>query len=267
MKELKLEVGKSYKLIDAYVSSRMTRDGIKNGDTVTLDLVDEIGGYQDSSLVIEQAELRDGKVIPVEDTPQHTNPPHVHADMIKAWADGAEIECKYEFDKHWHTTENPPMWDADCSYRIKPEITKEDLIVENEKLRSENNKLQIDMIKLMDKSKEDHIKASKLDDALIEIERLTMKIIIQSACKMISVEHNYVPFQDESNLKKDLKDGMLVTYINGKKRVVSGESFMDGHITAAFVVDYDSNLSHRRCPPMKIESINSSAGELLYKRK
>ena len=216
MKELKLEVGKSYKLIDVVISGEMKNIGIIGGSTVTLTSVDKDGdGYtikdNEGYLVITQNELHEGRVILIEDTPQHTNPPHVHADMIKAWADGAEIECKYEFDKHWHTTENPPMWDADCSYRIKPEITKEDLIVENEKLRSENNKLQIDMIKLMDKSKEDHIKASKLDDALIEIERLTMKIIIQSACKMISVEHNYVPFQDESDLKKDLAEGMVIT--------------------------------------------------------
>ena len=43
--------------------------------------------------------------------------PHKHAALIKAWADGAEIEVKHT--GIWHTIKMP-MWDGD-NYRIKPE--------------------------------------------------------------------------------------------------------------------------------------------------
>lgn len=43
--------------------------------------------------------------------------PHKHAELIKAWADGAEIQY-YEIDK-W--VDCVPEWDEDYEYRIKPE--------------------------------------------------------------------------------------------------------------------------------------------------
>ncbi len=44
--------------------------------------------------------------------------PHVHAAIIKAWADGAIIQVKdYTI---WEDTPTP-QWRADCEYRIKPE--------------------------------------------------------------------------------------------------------------------------------------------------
>ena len=44
--------------------------------------------------------------------------PHKHAELIKAWADGAEIECFSEGD--WYQT-SFPSWYEDRQYRIKPE--------------------------------------------------------------------------------------------------------------------------------------------------
>jgi hypothetical protein len=44
--------------------------------------------------------------------------PHKHAELIKQWADGAEIECKIN-GYWWHA--KPPSWDLDYEYRIKPE--------------------------------------------------------------------------------------------------------------------------------------------------
>ena len=50
--------------------------------------------------------------------------PHKHAELIKAWADGAEIECKDESDgiKGWRECVFP-IWDEDerVEYRIKPQ--------------------------------------------------------------------------------------------------------------------------------------------------
>ena len=49
--------------------------------------------------------------------------PHKHAELIKAWADGAEIEhrCLTEpFFEHWHEFDG--CWEGeDWEYRIKPE--------------------------------------------------------------------------------------------------------------------------------------------------
>ena len=43
--------------------------------------------------------------------------PHKHAEVIKAWADGAEIEC---LNKHSQWVECPePFWMEEIKYRIK----------------------------------------------------------------------------------------------------------------------------------------------------
>ena len=44
--------------------------------------------------------------------------PHKHADVIKAWADGAEIQAKS--DNVWLDCRNPEWW-PNAEYRIKPE--------------------------------------------------------------------------------------------------------------------------------------------------
>lgn len=46
--------------------------------------------------------------------------PHKHAALIKAWADGAEIEFRWDCLDDWRRT-TAPRWDQDGDYRIKPE--------------------------------------------------------------------------------------------------------------------------------------------------
>ena len=45
--------------------------------------------------------------------------PHKHAELIKAWADGAEIQY-FDYEEGW-TTQEQPAWYVDTEYRIKPE--------------------------------------------------------------------------------------------------------------------------------------------------
>ena len=45
---------------------------------------------------------------------------HKHADLIHAWADGAQIEVKNPSNGSWWDA-TPPVWDLDYEYRIKPE--------------------------------------------------------------------------------------------------------------------------------------------------
>ena len=44
--------------------------------------------------------------------------PHKHAEVIHAWADGAEVQMKMH-DGVWINADTP-SWHNDCEYRIKP---------------------------------------------------------------------------------------------------------------------------------------------------
>ena len=51
---------------------------------------------------------------------------HKHADLIIAWANGAQIQIRDDLDDIWLDT-NSPSWVAEYQYRIKPE-PKQDVI-------------------------------------------------------------------------------------------------------------------------------------------
>ena len=46
--------------------------------------------------------------------------PHKHAELIKAWADGAQIQFQSLRTFEWHDAANP-NWNTDYEYRIKPD--------------------------------------------------------------------------------------------------------------------------------------------------
>jgi len=50
---------------------------------------------------------------------------HKHAEFIKAWADGAEIEFRdtWVANAEWRSSKNP-SWEDRWEYRIKPEPVK-----------------------------------------------------------------------------------------------------------------------------------------------
>ena len=53
--------------------------------------------------------------------------PHKHAELIKAWADGAEIQLFDRGLKIWtDTVDNQPAFKEDIEYRIKPTPIKID---------------------------------------------------------------------------------------------------------------------------------------------
>ena len=54
--------------------------------------------------------------------------PHKHAEVIKAWADGAEIECRENEHRKWMTV-HTPVWSNLTEYRVKPE-PKPDIVTE-----------------------------------------------------------------------------------------------------------------------------------------
>ena len=53
--------------------------------------------------------------------------PHKHADIIKAWADGEEIEWRYASKENWEDlTVKHPVFDAIFEFRIKPKRVKKE---------------------------------------------------------------------------------------------------------------------------------------------
>ena len=53
--------------------------------------------------------------------------PHVHAECIKAWADGAKIECRTKGSADEWKDCKSPIWSPLYDYRVKPE-TKPDVV-------------------------------------------------------------------------------------------------------------------------------------------
>lgn len=56
--------------------------------------------------------------------------PRKHAEVIKAWADGAEIECRWPWTNSqpgkwsdWYPSKEP-SWNPNHEYRVKPEAVK-----------------------------------------------------------------------------------------------------------------------------------------------
>lgn len=48
--------------------------------------------------------------------------PHKHAELIKAWADGHQIQYRHNGQMGWTSIgDYPPEWSLNTEYRIKPE--------------------------------------------------------------------------------------------------------------------------------------------------
>ena len=47
--------------------------------------------------------------------------PHKHAELIKQWADGAQIEYYCNRTEKWQYVEHP-VWTDRTAYRVKPEV-------------------------------------------------------------------------------------------------------------------------------------------------
>ena len=58
------------------------------------------------------------------------NKPHVHAEFIKAWTDGAHIQVFYTKNKEWADCPEP-FWSEKEQYRIKPQNLSATYIVDH----------------------------------------------------------------------------------------------------------------------------------------
>ncbi len=59
----------------------------------------------------------------------YPNPPHKYAELIKQWADGAEIEYYCKQEEGWKKTSNL-TWSNNLEYRVKPPKPEKDIQIE-----------------------------------------------------------------------------------------------------------------------------------------
>lgn len=50
--------------------------------------------------------------------------PHVHAEVIKAWADGAQVQIKGPVGEWYDFVSSRPSWIVTSEYRVKPETLR-----------------------------------------------------------------------------------------------------------------------------------------------
>tara|TARA_R110000824_G_scaffold23140_5_gene83479 strand:- start:7283 stop:7876 length:594 start_codon:yes stop_codon:yes gene_type:complete len=54
--------------------------------------------------------------------------PHIHAKEIKAWADGATIQCYQNVLGNWGVGGDNPSWNPNFRYRVKPDDAETELL-------------------------------------------------------------------------------------------------------------------------------------------
>ena len=112
---------KNFKAGDKVVRTGMTRRGIQCGKEYEIDRMASCGDLylKGHSFLCHESQFNF--------VPEYPNPPHVHAEFIKAWADGAVIQLGTGRD--WQDLVHP-SWDVDLVYRIKPTKSNDELKLE-----------------------------------------------------------------------------------------------------------------------------------------
>ena len=110
-----------FKAGDKVVRIGMTWRGIKWGKEYEIRSIESRGDLylKDHSFICHESQYELVYSCP--------NPPHAHAEYIKAWADGANIEFKDTSGDWWPVAE--PSW-LSKTYRIKPTKSDKDIKIE-----------------------------------------------------------------------------------------------------------------------------------------
>ena len=79
--------------------------------------------FSGNTVYDDEGTLQVVEIIPAQqETPVKKTKPHKHAELIKAWADGAIIQSQNCLTGTWSDClSNKPIWEVGCNYRIKPE--------------------------------------------------------------------------------------------------------------------------------------------------
>ncbi len=104
-------------------------------------------GYSNFFVLPESLEERFKSELIVEQEVSNNiypNPPHKHAELIKCWADGAEIEYYDPNTGYWYSS-SAPLWSYNVEYRVKPQKSDKDIQIE--KLEVELEELETSVSK------------------------------------------------------------------------------------------------------------------------
>ena len=148
--------------------------------------------------------------------------PHKHAELIKAWADGAEIE--YKNVQHGWVACSPEgmFWDVSGEYRIKPEIKKDPLKIISELIHYPQCW--------------DDVTYPTLEDAVIEV------------CKDFNCTN-----EDTHKIKPKPKPDVVITTTLGYTKREDGEFLIDGN--------YKMSILHHERKNIKF-TFDGETGEL-----
>lgn len=94
-------------------------------------------------------------------SPTKTKIPHPHADVIKAWADGADIQRYSITHDEWWTVTNP-TWEVEGKYRVTPDPTK---VTERVNIVFDDGKYHI-----TDTNTTNYLLVTRLDDKIVSVE-------------------------------------------------------------------------------------------------
>jgi hypothetical protein len=103
------------------------------------------------------------------------NKPHKHAEVIKAWADGAEVQTRSDSYHDWYDIDLP-VWYPSHQYRVKPEpvITKMYMHYDNIERKVATNTFDCSQVpQVMHSNKRDlldHIEFTFTDGKLTNVE-------------------------------------------------------------------------------------------------
>lgn len=94
---------------------------------------------------------------------------HKHANPIRAWANGAIIQYRFDNAQDWQVCEdNHPKWLRNYEYRVKPSID----IAKLEELYADKRQVQRDRVKLFNRIQTDKIAIKDSDARLATLRKL-----------------------------------------------------------------------------------------------
>ena len=132
-KNSEFKTGDRVKVVDLLGAGDALGAGVCLGDILVVERLDYEGCYFRGG--ITSFFLYNKRLVAA-----YPNPPHKHAELIKAWADGAQIQ--YKSLGSWYDIYQPD-WRSEGEYRIKPQRSDKDIQKDEQIERLEQQALDL----------------------------------------------------------------------------------------------------------------------------
>ena len=133
-KNSEFKTGDRVKVVDLLGAGDALGAGVCLGDILVVERLDYEGCYFRGG--ITSFFLYNKRLVAA-----YPNPPHKHAELIKVWADGADIQLFRTYDNMWEDITRPD-WSA-SKYRIKPQRSDKDIQKDEQIERLEQQALDL----------------------------------------------------------------------------------------------------------------------------